>query len=138
MQLFLTIFHVVLCIALILIILLQPGKDQGAVFGGGGGGNRMYAPRGQSNLLGKATTAVAVLFAAVDTTAAEKPGVITARDAEVAAHALARREGALKVHGAAWLHLAEGGEAPRLGRKTERKSRPVDRRDREANAVHCD
>lgn len=33
-------------------------------------------------------TAVAVLFAAVDTTAAEKPGVITARDAEVAAHAL--------------------------------------------------
>ena len=34
-------------------------------------------------------TAVAVLFAAVDTTAAEKPGVITARDAEVAAHALA-------------------------------------------------
>ncbi|UNV89524.1 MULTISPECIES: head decoration protein [unclassified Comamonas] len=34
-------------------------------------------------------TAVAVLFAAVHTTAAEKPGVITARDAEVAAHALA-------------------------------------------------
>ncbi|MFD2755391.1 head decoration protein [Comamonas terrae] len=34
-------------------------------------------------------TAVAVLFAAVDTTTAEKPGVITARDAEVAAHALA-------------------------------------------------
>lgn len=34
-------------------------------------------------------TAVAVLFAAVDTTAAEKPGVVTARDAEVAAHALA-------------------------------------------------
>ena len=62
MQLFLNIFHVVLCIALILIILLQPGKDQGAVFGGGGGGNRMYAPRGQANLLGRATTAVAVLF----------------------------------------------------------------------------
>lgn len=34
-------------------------------------------------------TAVAVLFAAVDTAAAEKPGVITARDAEVDAHALA-------------------------------------------------
>lgn len=34
-------------------------------------------------------TAVAVLFATVDTTAAEKPGVITARDAEVATHALA-------------------------------------------------
>lgn len=61
MQLFITILHVVLCIALILIILLQPGKDQGAIFGGGGG-NRMYAPRGQQHVLGRATTAVAVLF----------------------------------------------------------------------------
>jgi len=60
-QFFLTILHIVLSISLILIILLQPGKDQGAVFGGGGG-NKMYAPRGQANLLGRATTAVAVLF----------------------------------------------------------------------------
>ncbi|MDG1481844.1 MAG: preprotein translocase subunit SecG [Myxococcota bacterium] len=61
MQFFLTILHIVLSISLILIILLQPGKDQGAVFGGGGG-NKMYSPRGQANLLGRATTAVAVLF----------------------------------------------------------------------------
>ncbi len=33
---------------------------------------------------------MAVLFAAVDTTEAEKPGVVTARDAEVADHALTR------------------------------------------------
>ena len=61
MQFFLTILHIVLSISLILIILLQPGKDQGAVFGGGGG-NKMYAPRGQANLLGRVTTAVAVMF----------------------------------------------------------------------------
>ena len=61
MQFFLSILHIVLSISLILIILLQPGKDQGAVFGGGGG-NKMYAPRGQANLLGRATTAVAVMF----------------------------------------------------------------------------
>jgi preprotein translocase subunit SecG len=61
-QLFLNIFHVVLSISLILIILIQPGKDQGAVFGGGGGGNKMYAPRGQNSLIGRATTAVAVMF----------------------------------------------------------------------------
>ena len=61
MQLFLNTFHIILSIALILIILLQPGKDQGAVFGGGGG-NKMYAPRGGGSLLGRATTAVAVLF----------------------------------------------------------------------------
>ncbi len=61
MQFFITVLHIVLSISLILIILLQPGKDQGAVFGGGGG-NRMYAPRGQANLLGRATTVVAVMF----------------------------------------------------------------------------
>jgi preprotein translocase subunit SecG len=61
-QFFLSILHIVLSISLILIILLQPGKDQGAVFGGGGGGNKMYAPRGQANLLGRATTTVAVMF----------------------------------------------------------------------------
>ena len=61
MQFFLSILHIVLSISLILIILLQPGKDQGAVFGGDGG-NKMYAPRGQANLLGRATTAVAVMF----------------------------------------------------------------------------
>ena len=62
MQLFLLILHVMLCFALILIILLQPGKDGASVFGGGGGGNQMYGPRGQANLLGRATTVVAALF----------------------------------------------------------------------------
>ena len=62
MQLFITILHVVLSLSLILIILLQPGKDQGAVFGGGGAGNKMYGARGSGNLLSQATTAVAVMF----------------------------------------------------------------------------
>jgi preprotein translocase subunit SecG len=62
MPLFVTFLHVLLCIALILIILLQPGKDSASVFGGGGGGNQMYGPRGQANLLGRATTVVATLF----------------------------------------------------------------------------
>jgi len=62
MLLFITILHVMLSITLILIILLQPGKDQGSVFGGGGGGNKMYGPRGQANALGRATTIVAVMF----------------------------------------------------------------------------
>ena len=62
MQLFITIVHVILCFALILIILLQPGKEGAAVLGGGGGGNQMYGPRGQANFLGRATTVVAALF----------------------------------------------------------------------------
>jgi preprotein translocase subunit SecG len=62
MQLFVTILHVMLSFTLIGIILLQPGKDGASVLGGGGGGNQMYGPRGQSNLLGRATTLVAGLF----------------------------------------------------------------------------
>ena len=63
MQLFVTIFHISLCILLILIILLQPGKggDIASAFGGGGG-IQMYGNRAQGNLLGRATTAVAVCF----------------------------------------------------------------------------
>ncbi len=62
MQLFILILHIVLCFALILIILLQPGKDGASVFGGGGGGNQMYGSRGQANFLGRMTTVVAALF----------------------------------------------------------------------------
>jgi preprotein translocase subunit SecG len=62
MQLFITIVHVLLSLSLILIILLQPGKEGAAVLGGGGGGNQMYGPRGQANFLGRATTLVAAMF----------------------------------------------------------------------------
>ncbi len=61
MQLFVTILHIILCLSLILIILLQPGKEGAAAFGGGGG-NQMYGPRGSGHFLGKATTMVATLF----------------------------------------------------------------------------
>lgn len=53
-----------------------------------------YVPLDPANGSGAGETpdgsqiALAVLYAAVDTTEAEKPGVVTARDAEVADHAL--------------------------------------------------
>ena len=61
MHLFVTLLHVMLCFIMILIILLQPGKDGASVFGGGGS-NQQYGPRGQGHILGKATTVVACLF----------------------------------------------------------------------------
>lgn len=61
MVLFIQILHVLLSLFLILIILLQPGKDSGAVFGGQAG-TSAYASRTNSNPLGKATTIVAVMF----------------------------------------------------------------------------
>ncbi len=62
MQLFITILHIVLALFMILIILLQPGKEGGAAIAGGSSGNQMYGPRGAGNFLGKATTVVATLF----------------------------------------------------------------------------
>ena len=62
MQLFVTITHVLLAITMILIILLQPGKEGGAALAGGSSGNQMYGPRGAGNFLGRATTFVASGF----------------------------------------------------------------------------
>ncbi len=61
MVLFTNILHVMLSLILILIILLQPGKDSGAVFGGQAG-NSAYSARTNANPLGRATTVIAILF----------------------------------------------------------------------------
>lgn len=60
MILFVTALHVLLCIALVLVILLQPSKDGSAVLGGGV--NSMYGPRGNAHPLGRATTVIAIMF----------------------------------------------------------------------------
>ncbi|WDN89683.1 preprotein translocase subunit SecG [Desulfosarcina sp. BuS5] len=63
MGILLTIVHVIVCIALILIVLLQTGKgaDMGAAFGGGSS-QTLFGSSGASTFLGKATTIVAVVF----------------------------------------------------------------------------
>lgn len=63
MSTFLIIMHVVVCIALIMIVLLQTGKgaDMGAAFGGGAS-QTLFGSTGASTFLGKMTTAVAVIF----------------------------------------------------------------------------
>jgi preprotein translocase subunit SecG len=62
MQLFVTILHIVLSFSMVLIILLQPGKEGGAALAGGSSGNQMYGPRGAGNFLGRATTFIATMF----------------------------------------------------------------------------
>ena len=63
MTLFLTVLHVVVCIALILIVLFQTGKgaDMGAAFGAGSS-NTLFGTSGASTFLGKLTTVAAVIF----------------------------------------------------------------------------
>jgi preprotein translocase subunit SecG len=63
MTVLLVILHVVVCVALIMIVLLQTGKgaDIGAAFGAGGS-NTLFGTSGASTFLSKATTVAAIVF----------------------------------------------------------------------------
>jgi len=63
MTILLIIIHIIVCIALIMIVLLQTGKgaDMGAAFGGGSS-NTLFGSTGASTFLSKATTVAAVVF----------------------------------------------------------------------------
>ncbi|MDX9788120.1 MAG: preprotein translocase subunit SecG [Desulfobacterales bacterium] len=59
----LVVIHITICIALIMIVLLQTGKgaDMGAAFGGGGS-QTLFGSGGASTFLSKLTTAAAIAF----------------------------------------------------------------------------
>ena len=58
----LTIIHIIVCIFLVSIVLLQHGKgaDIGATFGGGG--QSLFGTEGPVPMLNKITTAAAIIF----------------------------------------------------------------------------
>ena len=63
MNTFLLVLHVMVCLVLILVVLLQRGKgsDMGAALGGGGS-NTVFGSRGAGNFLTKLTTGAAIGF----------------------------------------------------------------------------
>ena len=63
MLILLTIIHVLVCVFLIIVVLLQSGKaaDLAGAFGGMGS-QTAFGPRGSATLLSKATTVSAVVF----------------------------------------------------------------------------
>jgi preprotein translocase subunit SecG len=63
MTLFLTVLHVMVCLFIVVVVLLQRGKgaEIGAVFGGGSG-STIFGSRGAGNFLTKLTTGAAVVF----------------------------------------------------------------------------
>ena len=63
MFILLTIVHVLVCVFLIIVVLLQSGKaaDLAGAFGGMGS-QTAFGPRGSATLLSKATTISAILF----------------------------------------------------------------------------
>ncbi len=63
MEAMFTILHVIVCIFLVAVVLLQRGRGAqvGAVFGGGGGAT-MFGSRGAGNFLTKLTTGAAIIY----------------------------------------------------------------------------
>jgi preprotein translocase subunit SecG len=63
MTILLTIIHVIVCLFLVVVVLLQSGKaaDLAGAFGGMGS-QTAFGPRGSATLLSKATTIAAALF----------------------------------------------------------------------------
>ena len=63
MTIFLTVLHVMVCLVLVVVVLLQHGKgaDIGAVFGGGAS-TTVFGSRGPGTFLSKVTVAAAIVF----------------------------------------------------------------------------
>jgi len=63
MIILLTIVHVLVCVFLVIVVLLQSGKaaDLAGAFGGMGS-QTAFGPRGSATVLSKATTVAAILF----------------------------------------------------------------------------
>lgn len=62
MHIFISIIHIVVCVLLVVIVLLQRGKgaSMGAAFGGSS--QTLFGSSGPGTLLGKMTTGIAVVF----------------------------------------------------------------------------
>jgi preprotein translocase subunit SecG len=80
MAVILTLLHIVICLFLIIVVLLQSGKaaDLAGAFGGMGS-QTAFGPRGSATLLSKATAAAAALFMVTSITLA----IIATRSAGV-------------------------------------------------------
>ena len=63
MVILITVIHVIVCLILVLVVLLQSGKaaDLAGAFGGMGS-QTVFGPRGSATVLSKATTVSAVVF----------------------------------------------------------------------------
>jgi len=63
MLILVTVVHVIVCLILILVVLLQSGKgaDLASAFGGASS-QTTFGPRGAATVLSKATTIAAILF----------------------------------------------------------------------------
>ncbi|MFT5444533.1 MAG: preprotein translocase subunit SecG [Myxococcota bacterium] len=106
MNTFLVVLHVLACIVLILVVLLQRGKgsDVGAALGGGGS-NTVFGGRGAGNFLTKLTTGSAIIFMCTSLTLAYM-GNQNSNPLDLSDSAIDLGDGAAET---------EGGDAPSAG-----------------------
>ncbi len=69
-----TVIHVIACLFLMLVVLLQAGKGggMGVAFGSSGGGSQVFGGRGAGGFLEKLTAGTAVVFMLTSVTLAAK------------------------------------------------------------------
>jgi preprotein translocase subunit SecG len=97
MIILLTIIHVVVCIFLVIVVLLQSGKaaDLAGAFGGMGS-QTAFGPRGAATVLSKATTIAAGLFMVTSLTLA----IMATRNAGTGSSVLERQKRAVQKNAA--------------------------------------
>ena len=127
---FLIVIHVIVCIFLILVVLLQQGKGQdiGSAFGGGGS-QTTFGSRSRTSFLSKLTTVAAAIFMSTSislTIMISQPGRGSVIDADALSVPALPIGGPLAVPGAGTIDSeeidpAEDGEvlAPPPGEDTE-------------------
>ena len=62
LQSLLNVLHIVVCLFLIMVVLLQQGKGGGLSGALGGGATQVFGGRGAGNFMTRLTTAMALLF----------------------------------------------------------------------------
>ncbi len=114
---FILTVHVLVCLFLIFVILLQPGKgdSMGSLGGGGGGANTVFGGRGNVTFLAKITTGCAVIFMVTSLTLAYRSShsasVLSARRI-LAASAAAKKAETVPATPAAPTTAPAGSTAP--------------------------
>lgn len=95
------VFHVIVCVALILVVLMQSSKGEGlagtALGGGGSLSGAVFGGRGAASFLSKATTVLAVIFmfncgALAYMSASTRPTVGGASDAPIQGESVVQRQ----------------------------------------------
>jgi preprotein translocase subunit SecG len=91
MAIVLTLIHIIVCLFMIVVVLLQSGQaaDLAGAFGGMGS-QTAFGPRGSTTLLSKATTLAAVIFMITSLTLA----ILATRAAASSGSVLEREKGA--------------------------------------------